>query len=38
MARVAAKGRAVPGRADSPVTTALTACECSLTSFQYRSR
>ena len=28
MARVAARGRAVPGRAESPETSVLTACEC----------
>ncbi len=36
MARIAEKGLPVPGRADSPVTAALTTCECSLTSFQSR--
>ena len=37
MARAAANGCAEPGKADSPVTAALTACACSLTSFQNRS-
>ena len=36
MARVAANALAEPGKADSPVTAALTACECSPTSFQNR--
>jgi hypothetical protein len=36
MARAAARGWATPGRAESPETKALTACACSLTSFQNR--
>ena len=36
IAFIAANGRAAPGNAEIPVTAALTACACSLTSVQYR--